>query len=258
MSNKGFAIFLAVVVLIGGLVGVVFAVGMSVGESKTDNKNQPLLNQNTDSNPAQTSLENSSETQKEVETTITRESDRLEGANEQLDSCLKENIGMGMEELRKVQTEGTAEEQEALRAKIEKVISESNISQPSRRQGANPLFQQILGICLRGSTNSDFPGTDRRPSFSSGMGANPQLDSCLKENIGMGIEELRAVQTEGTAEEQEALRAKIEKVISESNVSQTPRGQGGNTAFQQRGQGGNAAFQQILGMCFRASTNSGN
>ena len=36
MSNKGFAIFLAVVVLIGGLVGVVFAVGMSVGESKTD------------------------------------------------------------------------------------------------------------------------------------------------------------------------------------------------------------------------------
>ena len=61
MSNKGFAIFLAVVVLIGGLVGVVFAVGMSVGESKTDNKNQPLLNQNTDSNPAQTSLENSSE-----------------------------------------------------------------------------------------------------------------------------------------------------------------------------------------------------
>ena len=74
----------------------------------------------------------------------------------------------------------------------------------------------------------------------------------------MGIEELRAVQTEGTAEEQEALRAKIEKVISESNVSQTPRGQGGNTAFQQRGQGGNAAFQQILGMCFRASTNSGN
>ena len=165
MSNKGFAIFLAVVVLIGGLVGVVFAVGMSVGESKTDNKNQPLLNQNTDSNPAQTSLENSSETQKEVETTITRESDRLEGANEQLDSCLKENIGMGMEELRKVQTEGTAEEQEALRAKIEKVISESNISQPTRRQGANPAFQQrgqggnaafqqILGMCFRASTNS--------------------------------------------------------------------------------------------------------
>tara|TARA_B100001750_G_scaffold247949_1_gene275805 strand:- start:1643 stop:2386 length:744 start_codon:yes stop_codon:yes gene_type:complete len=247
MSNKGFAIFLAVVVLIGGLVGVVFAVGMSVGESKTDNKNQPLLNQNTDSNPAQTSLENSSETQNEVENTTTRESDRLEGANEQLDSCLKENIGMGMEELRKVQTEGTAEEQEALRAKIEKVISESNISQPPRRQGGNPQFQQILGICLRGSANSDFSGNDRRPSFSSGMGANPQLDSCLKENIGMGMEELRKVQTEGTAEEQEALRAKIEKVISEANVSQTPRGQGGT-----------AAFQQILGMCFRASINSGN
>ena len=55
-------------------------------------------------------MENSSETQNEVENTTTRESDRLEGANEQLDSCLKENIGMGMEELRKVQTEGTAEE----------------------------------------------------------------------------------------------------------------------------------------------------
>ena len=59
-----------------------------------------------------------------------------------------------MDELRIVETEGTAEEQDALSAKIEKVISESNISQPSRRQGANPLFQQILGMCFRASTNS--------------------------------------------------------------------------------------------------------
>ena len=38
-----FAIFLVVIVLIGGLVGVVFAVGMSFGQSKTDDKNQSLF-----------------------------------------------------------------------------------------------------------------------------------------------------------------------------------------------------------------------
>ena len=164
MSNKGFAIFLVVIVLIGGLVGVVFAAGMSFGQSKTDDKSQPLLNQNTDSNPAQTSLENSSETQNEVENTTARGSDRLEGANPQLDSCLKENIGMSMEQLRKVQTEGTAEEQEALRAKIEKVISESNVSQTPRGQGGNAPFQQILGMCFGSSTNRDFSGNDGRSS----------------------------------------------------------------------------------------------